>query len=188
MTGWITECVTSSPPDSNPVTGNAVVHPHSAAEDSPRVDRIIKLPELQPDNHYGGIIMEVLSVIMGILLILLAIAIVCAVLLQSSKNARQSGVVSGSAEAFFGKSKGKAIDRKLNKITLALVIAFAVLVLAIYVLQPEKARPSYPDDYLDEAATATTTVATTTTAATTTTTAATTTTTAAEGGDQNPAE
>ena len=119
--------------------------------------------------------MEVLSIIMGILLILLAGAIVFAVLLQSSKNARQSGVVSGSAEAFFGKSKGKAIDRKLNKITLVLVIAFALLVLSIYVLQPEKARPSYPDDALDQAATATTT----TTAATTTTTAATTTTTAA---------
>ena len=109
--------------------------------------------------------MEVLSVIMGILLILLAIAIVGAVLLQSSKNARQSGVVSGSAEAFFGKSKGKAIDRKLNKITLVLVIAFALLVLAIYVLQPEKARPQYPDDYLDQAATQTTTTAATTTTA-----------------------
>ena len=117
--------------------------------------------------------MEVLSIIMGILLILLAAAIVLAVLMQSSKNARQSGVVSGSAEAFFGKSKGKAIDRKLNKITLVLVVAFALLVLAIYVLQPEKALPQYPDDYLDQAATQTTTVATTTTtAATTTTTAA----------------
>ena len=117
--------------------------------------------------------MEVLSVIIGVLLILVALAIVGAVLLQSSKNARQSGVVSGGAEAFFGKSKGKAIDRKLNRITMVLCIVFAVLVVAIYVLQPDKAHAPMgdADDYLDNAANATTTVATTTattTAATTT--------------------
>lgn len=113
--------------------------------------------------------MEVLSVIFGVLLFLVALAIVGAVLLQSSKNARQSGVVSGSAEAFFGKSKGKAIDRKLNRITMVLCIVFAILVLGVYVMQFDKARPDMgdPDKYLDEAAKVTTTVATTTAATTT---------------------
>lgn len=124
--------------------------------------------------------MEVLSVIIGVLLILVALAIIGAVLLQSSKNARQSGVVSGGSEAFFGKSKGKAIDRKLNRITLVLVIVFALLVLAIYILQPDKARPDYgdADDLLNDAAntTVTTTVVTTTAAPTTTTVGETTTT------------
>ncbi len=125
--------------------------------------------------------MEVLSVIVGVLLILVALAIIAAVLLQSSKNARQSGVVSGGAEAFFGKSKGKAIDRKLNRITLILVLVFAVLVLTMYVAQFDKARPDYddPDKYLSDAMNATTTVTTTTapstTTAPTTTTGATTT-------------
>lgn len=122
--------------------------------------------------------MEVISVIIGVLLILVALAIVGAVLLQSSKNARQSGVISGSAEAFFGKSKGKAIDRKLNRITLVLCIVFAVLVLSIYVLQPDKAHIGGEGFNPDATTAATTTVATTTTAATTTaatTTAATTT-------------
>ncbi|MBQ7355446.1 MAG: preprotein translocase subunit SecG [Clostridia bacterium] len=120
--------------------------------------------------------MEVLSVIVGVLLILVAIAIIAAVLLQSSKNARQSGVVSGGAEAFFGKSKGKAIDRKLNRITLVLVIVFAALVLTMYVAQFDKARPDYGDSgsNLDDAFNATTTV-TTTVKPTTTTAPATTT-------------
>ncbi|MBQ8288177.1 MAG: preprotein translocase subunit SecG [Clostridia bacterium] len=117
--------------------------------------------------------MEVLSVILGVLLILVAIAIIGAVLLQSSKNARQSGVVSGGAEAFFGKSKGKAIDRKLNRITLILCLVFAALVITMYIVQPESARPNYgdSDSNLDDAfnSSATTTVVTTTTASTTTT-------------------
>ena len=112
--------------------------------------------------------MEVISVIIGVLLILVALAIVGAVLLQSSKNARQSGVISGGAEAFFGKSKGKAIDRKLNRITLVLCIVFAVLVLSIYVLQPDKAHIGNDGFNPDATTAATTTVATTTTAATTT--------------------
>ena len=126
--------------------------------------------------------MEVLSVIIGVLLFVVSVLIVLAVLMQSSKNARQSGVISGGAEAFFGKSKGKAIDRKLNRITMVLCIVFAVLVVAIYVLQPDKAHAPMGDmdDHLDNAANATTVVTTTvaTTAATTTaatTTAATTT-------------
>lgn len=120
--------------------------------------------------------MEVLSVIIGVLLILAALAIVLAVLLQSSKNARQSGVISGGAEAFFGKSKGKEIDRKLNRITMVLCIVFAVLVLAIYVIQPDKAHAPMGDidDHLDNAANATTTVVTTTKAPETTTVATTT--------------
>ena len=135
--------------------------------------------------------MEVISVIIGVLLILVALAIVGAVLLQSSKNARQSGVVSGSAEAFFGKSKGKAIDRKLNRITMVLCIVFVGLVLTIYILQPDKAHVNYgdADQYLDEADKVTTTVATTTAAPETTTAATTTvaTTTAATTTDA-PAE
>ncbi|MGM9646743.1 MAG: preprotein translocase subunit SecG [Eubacteriales bacterium] len=136
--------------------------------------------------------MEVLSVILGVLLILVAILIIGAVLLQSSKNARQSGVVSGGAEAFFGKSKGKAIDRKLNRITLILCIVFAALVVTMYIVQPEKGRVDYgdPDNNLDDAFNATTTV--TTTVAPSTTTAATTedpatTTTVADGEtDETP--
>ena len=116
--------------------------------------------------------MEVISVIIGVLLILVALAIVGAVLLQSSKNARQSGVISGGAEAFFGKSKGKAIDRKLNRITMVLCIVFTALVLAIYVLQPDKAHIGNEGFNPDATTAATTTVATTTAA---TTTAATTT-------------
>lgn len=89
--------------------------------------------------------MEVFGIVIGILLILAAIAIVAIVLLQSSRNSRQSGVIAGGADTFFGKSKGKEIDRKLNRVTMVVSIIFVALVLAMYIIQPGKARTDYGD-------------------------------------------
>ncbi len=114
--------------------------------------------------------MEVLGIIIGILLILGAIAITAVVLLQSSRNARQSGVISGGAESFFGKSKGKEMDRKLNKLTLVVAIVFVALVLVMYIVQPDKAKANYGDidAYLSEAQNTTVTSEVTTTVPVTT--------------------
>lgn len=118
--------------------------------------------------------MEVLGIVVGVLLIVAAVVITAVVLLQSSKNARQSGVVSGGAEALLGKSKGKEIDRKLNKLTMVVAIVFVALVLVMYIVQPDKAKADYGD--VDAAiSNAQTTAAETTTSAATTTAAGTTT-------------
>lgn len=84
-----------------------------------------------------------LEIIIGVLLILVSIFLIVAVLFQSSKNARLSGAIAGGAETFFGKAKGKTIDKKLNKLTIIISIVFAVVVLAIYAIQPGKAKISY---------------------------------------------
>ncbi|MBP3334466.1 MAG: preprotein translocase subunit SecG [Clostridia bacterium] len=84
-----------------------------------------------------------LEIIIGVLLILVSIFLIVAVLFQSSKNARLSGAIAGSAETFFGKAKGKTIDKKLNKLTIIIGIVFTVVVLAIYAIQPGKAKISY---------------------------------------------
>lgn len=111
--------------------------------------------------------MEVLGIVIGILLIAAALVITLVVLGQSSKNARHSGVIAGSAETFFGKSKGRERDRKLNKLTMIVAIVFVVLVLVMYIVQFDKARPNYGD--VDAALSdAQNTTVTTTTAATTT--------------------
>lgn len=107
--------------------------------------------------------MGVLGIVVGVLLIAAALVITAVVLGQSSKNARHSGVVAGSAETFFGKSKGGERDRKLNRLTLVVAIVFVVLVLVMYIVQPGKARVDYGDsDDALSGALNTTTAATTT--------------------------
>ena len=78
--------------------------------------------------------MEVLITILCSVMILLAVFLVIAVLMQSGKDSHLSGTIAGGAETFFGKTKGKTIDRVLSKATTIVSIIFVVLVLVVYVL------------------------------------------------------
>lgn len=66
-----------------------------------------------------------------ILHIVIAIVLIAIVLMQSGKTAGLSGSISGGAETFFGKNKGKTIDAVLSKITSAVAIIFLVTSLLI---------------------------------------------------------
>ena len=79
--------------------------------------------------------MEVLISVLCSVMILLAIFLVVAVLMQSGKDNKLSGTIAGGAETFFGKTKGKTIDRVLSKATTIVAIIFVVLVLLVYVFQ-----------------------------------------------------
>lgn len=70
--------------------------------------------------------MLVLSVIVHILLILVAIVLIAAVLLQQG-NSAGLGAISGGAETFLGKNKAKSYEGKLALITKASAAAFVVL-------------------------------------------------------------
>ena len=61
--------------------------------------------------------MKSYEVVIGIALILLSVLITVIVLLQQSREAGLSGVISGGADTFFGKNKGRTMDAKLAKIT-----------------------------------------------------------------------
>ncbi|KOO47814.1 preprotein translocase subunit SecG [Viridibacillus sp. FSL E2-0187] len=65
------------------------------------------------------------------LLIIVSLALVVLVLLQSSKSAGLSGAISGGAEQLFGKQKARGMDLILHRITVVLSILFFVLALAI---------------------------------------------------------
>ena len=69
--------------------------------------------------------------ILSALLIVMSIFLVVAVLMQSGKDSRLSGTIAGGAETFFGKTKGKTIDRVLSKATTIVAIVFVVLVFAV---------------------------------------------------------
>ena len=75
--------------------------------------------------------MEVLQYVLGGVLIALAVALTVMVLFQSAKDTRLSGTNAGGAETFFGKNKGKSIDKLLSKLT---VVVSALLVLCTIAL------------------------------------------------------
>lgn len=66
--------------------------------------------------------------------ILVALALIAIVLLQSGKSAGLSGTISGGAETFFGKNKGRTIDAILSKVTSIAAIVFLITSLAILFL------------------------------------------------------
>ena len=76
------------------------------------------------------------NTIIGILLIIMAVFLVIAVLMQSSKDHRHGGTIAGGAETFFGKNKGKSLDAMFNKLTTAVAVIFVLLVIILYVVQP----------------------------------------------------
>ncbi len=78
--------------------------------------------------------MGTLAIIVGILQVILAIAIVAVVLLQSGKAAGLSGSIAGGAETFFGKNKGRTIDSLLSKYTTYIAIGFMVTSIMLYLL------------------------------------------------------
>ena len=59
------------------------------------------------------------------------IFLIIVVLLQESRSAGLSGAISGGADTFFGKSKGRTMEQKLVKLTKISAIAFFILTLGV---------------------------------------------------------
>ena len=74
-----------------------------------------------------------LEITLGIILIVFAVFLVAAVLLQSSKD-QGMGVISGAAESFLGKDRNSRLDKLLNKLTPIIAGVFAVIVLVMYLI------------------------------------------------------
>ncbi|MFO7636254.1 MAG: preprotein translocase subunit SecG [Clostridia bacterium] len=78
--------------------------------------------------------MGALSIVVGILQVLIAIAIIVVVLLQSGKASGLSGSIAGGAETFFGKNKGRTIDSMLEKYTGYIAVGFLITSIFLYIL------------------------------------------------------
>ena len=77
--------------------------------------------------------MGALEITLGIILLVMALFLVVAVMLQSGKD-KKSGVISGGAETFFGKSNVTTADKILNRLTIAVSIVFTLIVIIMYVV------------------------------------------------------
>lgn len=78
--------------------------------------------------------MNVFSYIVGGLIIIFALAIIIAVLLQEGRRAGVNGAISGAADTFLSKNKARSVDAFLSRWTKYITIAFIVLVLIVNIV------------------------------------------------------
>jgi preprotein translocase subunit SecG len=79
--------------------------------------------------------MQVLSTILTVLFLLVCIALIALVLMQSDKSAGLSGAITGGADTFFSKSKSKSYEGRLAFFTKVAVVAFVALAFLLALLQ-----------------------------------------------------
>lgn len=72
-----------------------------------------------------------LRTIATVIFIVLCIALVILVMLQESENTGLTGTVSGMADTYWGKNKGRSMEGKLVKWTTVLAVIFFVLTIVL---------------------------------------------------------
>ncbi|MDL2288729.1 preprotein translocase subunit SecG [Oscillospiraceae bacterium OttesenSCG-928-F05] len=75
--------------------------------------------------------MEVVRMILTIVQVVVSVALILIVLLQSGKKPGLSGAISGAADTFMSKNKAKTWDARLAKMTTFVAVAFILLTLSL---------------------------------------------------------
>ena len=75
-------------------------------------------------------------ILLGVLL-LAALFLVIAVTMQKSGDEGLSGTIAGGSETYYGKDKSARREKILGKWTLIVALVFALVVLVVYVIQPD---------------------------------------------------
>ena len=70
--------------------------------------------------------MAVLRIVLTVILILVSIAFTAVVLMQEGKSAGL-GAISGAAETYWGKNKGRSKEGRLVKATIVCVVLFFII-------------------------------------------------------------
>ena len=74
--------------------------------------------------------MEALRIVLTIILIIVSIAFTVIVLMQEGKSAGL-GAISGAAETYWGKNKGRSMEGALVKLTKVLGVEFMLLAIVL---------------------------------------------------------
>ena len=74
--------------------------------------------------------MSTLRIVLYIVFIIICLSLTLIVLMQEGKSAGL-GAISGMAETYWGKNKGRSMEGKLQKITIALCVLFMVVALVL---------------------------------------------------------
>ena len=75
-----------------------------------------------------------MNMFLTVIQVLLSVALVAIVMLQSGKSAGLSGAIAGAADTFLSKNKAKSVDAKLAKSTKWVAIAWVLLTLILCVV------------------------------------------------------
>ena len=74
-----------------------------------------------------------LKIILSVIFILICVALTVVVLLQEGKSAGL-GAISGMADSYWGKNKGRSMEGNLQKFTTFAAVAFMVLAIVLNLL------------------------------------------------------
>lgn len=74
-----------------------------------------------------------LKIILSVIFILICVALTVVVLLQEGKTAGL-GAISGMADTYWGKNKGRSMEGNLQKFTTFAAVAFMVLAIVLNLL------------------------------------------------------
>jgi preprotein translocase subunit SecG len=76
---------------------------------------------------FGMSVADIIRIILMGVFIVLSVIITVVVLMQESKQKGLSGAISGAADTYWGKNKGRSMEGKLVKITRICVVLFFVI-------------------------------------------------------------
>lgn len=71
--------------------------------------------------------MEILRIVVTVIYVLMCVALTVIVLLQEGKSAGLTGSISGVADTYWGKNKGRSMEGALEKGTKALAVGFILV-------------------------------------------------------------
>lgn len=73
-----------------------------------------------------------MGIALNIVYLVICVALIFVVLMQSGKQAGLSGSIAGGAETFFGKSKARTMDAMLGKLTSVCAVLFVILAVVLH--------------------------------------------------------
>ena len=74
---------------------------------------------------------DTLRIVLMVIFILVCIFLTIVVLMQESKQNGLSGAISGAADTYWGKNKGRSMEGKLVTITKVLAVLFVVIAIIL---------------------------------------------------------
>ncbi|CVI65971.1 preprotein translocase subunit SecG [Clostridiales bacterium CHKCI001] len=74
--------------------------------------------------------MDILKIALTVIFVIVCLALTVIVLFQEGKSAGL-GAISGVADTYWGKNKGRSVEGKLEKFTTVLAVAFMVLAIVL---------------------------------------------------------
>lgn len=81
--------------------------------------------------------MDVLEKVLLVVLLVSALFIIVAILLQKSNDEGLSGSIAGGSDTFYGKDKSSHTERTLYISTIIAAIVFVLAVFAVFAIQPD---------------------------------------------------